>query len=470
MTCHLDSLSPELIDCIVTDLDQPDIAALRLTNRANNDKILRTRYVDCFKRKRRLWLDTSSLEAFVQLTRSSAVMCRLENLTIAGIATPAMDPVGEEDTARHRSLLTEAFSNICTRAKVSSITSLSLTIAVPRKGDGGHPRFPYQRIDSLPYTRALVLHTLESVLGALGDSGLCVSKELNLFMGLSDCGVPCDSFLGISSILPALGPSLKMLKALRVQLWPVASAQQPESLTGDAAEEEGAPLNLLGGAATMLLKLAPGLESVDIHGIGLFRMKKGNDLMNPDEELAVTTLTSLRSCSLRGMDVSERQLLTFLKQMRPSDLTLEYVAIYGGSWRRTLDHLASAESGINSYVLDDTLESGVFVHFDIPGRPKYPYKGYPKWPSVLRRSGADARTPVGYMRRPGRGIGSGDLMRWREAITKRFSSWPERYDFLRANEPPEPPMEGEVLEEVDEARLAGDRQQCTLVWDHIGVR
>lgn len=426
MNCSIDSLSIELIDLVTSHLNGRSIAALRLTNRAANCRILRTRYFDRFK-TRRLWLDTASLQAFEQLTGKADALFLPRNLIILGTARFSMKVVDE--TEQHRVLLARAFTNLRKRIETGSLASLILSVSVPEREGIVILENPNRRINSWMYIWQVAHHTFTVTLGALSDTGLEVTGELDLFTIPASCSLCYKDFLDIPKRFPGATKSLRRLKELKASLSPPARA--PPELRRSTPEEEFNginPKNVLQDIAWALPSIAPAVEGILLHWSDLNR--RWQPLLDEPDDSFVTRAMQLQRCILQGFKVSESQLLAFLKHTRPISLALEFVQMFQGNWDSILLYLSSAESGVCSFKLDDVTQGRALVHFNAPGRPKFRYRENFTWPSEITRDGDQAREPVEHCFLSGRPAISSEWQLWRAPQLDRFSI---SLDFVRSN-------------------------------------
>ncbi|OAA52918.1 F-box domain protein [Cordyceps fumosorosea ARSEF 2679] len=366
MTPSLDALSVELMQCILYNLEIADVGALRLASRAANARILRTNYPECFRTKRWLWLDTRSLQLFVRLTAVGQPACSLENLTIVGAAVSSPDELDE--TSQHRALLAKAFENLKAGSQIGALRSLALTVALRPEEDispsdeevsGSEgcksSGFPTQDFRHWPYVWDLAQQALAVTLHALGDSGLGVLEQLDLFMAPQGCSLYLQKFVDIPVQFPASMASFQGVKELKVSLSPPMKApmydgdgfvEEETEVLDDNGRAVAYPANILQDVVRTLIVMAPELETLDLHWFSLNRETRPHD-MHPDE--APATLTKpLRDCCLRGLSVSDAQLLAFLQSTRPARVHFEYMQMLGGGWDTVLQHIISASSGIKA--------------------------------------------------------------------------------------------------------------------------
>ncbi|KAJ3482730.1 hypothetical protein NLG97_g7490 [Lecanicillium saksenae] len=445
MVPSLNALSVELVDCVTSYLDFADISALRQASRAINSAVLATRYPRYFKTKGRLWLDTPSLQSFAALANTSELVCSLEALTLVSVLNP---PSAEPDeTSLHRSLLAEAFMLIKRRSKTGSLLSLTLSIA-PRL-EGTVLRSKYEKYYEAvardwKHVWNLADEALATTMYALGESSLPVSQLLDLFSGIRGCSLYFHKFADIPARFPLALASLDGLKALKVSLSPPMKLSLQRLAPGETRlfTDDGQHVphsgNVLEDTRRLLPVLTPSLESLDMHWYDLDdRSLETSALLLPDNSDAAIHGMPLKSCRLRGFKVGDVQLRDFLEKLRPASIELQHVGMVRGSWDTVLRYICSAESGIESFCLDDLLDADMqLLHFDAPGRPKFPYLGRGGGPNTLVRAGSDANQSVRYFTMTVRALGSPEVMRWKRDSLQNYGSRSGGYHFLVMNSLP----------------------------------
>ncbi|KAJ6786955.1 hypothetical protein PWT90_04592 [Aphanocladium album] len=426
MTASLNSLSVELIDLIVSHLSDPAVASLRLTHRAANNAVLQTRYLHRF-RTRRLWLKTASLQTFEQLTRLGNPVYLPQHLTLLGALR--FNKELDDQTEHQQILLACAFSNLRKRGVRGSLASLILDVSVPEEESFLVLENSQMTIDSWTYVWDVAHRTFTMAMGALSDSGLDVTQELDLFTAPISCSLCYKDFIDIPTTFPGVLKSLRGLKELKASLSRPTTVP-PELRRFDLEEQYRnlEPRNILQDIIRALVAVAPAAESVLMHWSDLNARWRPR-LDAPEEVLAVPKL-QLQRCILQGFKVSEVQLLAFLKHTRPATLELEYVQMFQGHWDRVFRYITSGESGVRSYDFDDVKEDHKIVHFNAPGDIKFRYKDAFSWPSRITRDGDRAREPIEHRLALGKVADFRQWKRWREDKLNRFSI---SLDFVRAN-------------------------------------
>ncbi|TQV91280.1 hypothetical protein IF1G_10161 [Cordyceps javanica] len=426
MSVSIDGLSVELVQLVILHLNARGVAALRLTNRAVNSRILQTNYIRRFK-TRRLWLDAASLQAFEQLTGRADVRLLPQNLIILGIARFCMEVADE--TEQHRTLLARAFANLRKRTGTGSLASIVLNVSVPEEEGIFLLEKPFTKIDSWTYIWQVAHQTFTTVFGALGETGLEVTRKLDLFTIPASCSLCYTDFIDIPKRFPGVLNSLRGLKELKASLSPPTKVP-PDMRRFDLEEEFNGinPRNILQDIARALVVIAPAVESILFHWSDL--NKRWQPLLDEPDASFVARGMQLQRCSLQGFKVSEMQLLAFLEHSCPASLELEYVQMYQGSWGPILQYISSKESGVYSYKLDDLTQGHDLVHFNAPGRPKFSYRENFTWPSAIARDGDLAKEPIEHCFMSGRGSASPGWHLWRARKLARFSI---SLDFVLSN-------------------------------------
>jgi hypothetical protein len=185
----------------------------------------------------------------------------------------------------------------------------------------------------------------------------------------------------------------------------------------------------------------PQLENLDVHWYNLNeRAPFAPPLMrNPELGKSISpTLTAsapqLKECRLRGLHVSESFLLRFLAAGRPLSLTVTDTRLVSGTYAPIFDFLTGTESPVTCFALEDNCEQNTkLVHFEVPGKPKFRYRGGNVGPSVIVRRGGHAREDLRYRLPPGRVIGAGERNRWIKAKAEEFGPLDGHYDFVGLN-------------------------------------
>lgn len=460
MASFLQKLSAELVDIIVSHLDCADIGALRLASRATNTYILRTHYPEFFKTKTRLWLDTPSLNAFVQITSTSDLVCCLENLTLTGAAKEY--PTEADETELHSALLGQAFTHLKRRSKTGALCSLVLTVALQPDEEGtpqsGSDTSEYYEDEGVLWgikNWAYIWHLAQSTFGAamhaLGHSGLSVLQELDLFSGVMGCSLYFHEFLRLPVRFPlAMVSPLVNLKALKVSLSP--SLRIPPGLTQNESlqqpriyllDDENLPIvpsdNVLQDLSCVLSLMTPALESLHVHWYKLRSQHLPHPCLQAPDEALAPFHRPLQNCTLQGIPCNSAQLHAFLKRTRPAALHLENMQLGDDSWGAVLRHICNSSNGIESYVLDDLFDGNhALHHFEGPGKPKYPYVDRGGGPNTLVRAADEARKPVVFYIWTARALGSTFRSRWLRRRRQKYGPPKPAHEFQWLNRLPEP--------------------------------
>jgi hypothetical protein len=194
-----------------------------------------------------------------------------------------------------------------------------------------------------------------------------------------------------------------------------------------------------------LSRLMPALESIDLHWFNAlgYRYKSPSHPTTPQEIEGDSPSMNLRECRIRGIYTSEADLLHFLKSTRASSVTLADVHLVSGSYVSMMDYFADPDSPVTSYHLDDIRGPRVnpwernvlqLVHFEVPGRAKFPISQDRPGPSTIDRRGSQVKDVVRYRYARGRALGSGQIMRWNRAKSLELGSRSSP-DFIHPNWP-----------------------------------
>lgn len=407
----LEALPIELIEHIVTNLDFCDISSLRLTSRTIEDKASQFSFTTLFGRKD-IGLTTTALQNFVGATGQGRLGCLLQDCTLTGIAS--FETTTPDDTAEHIRLLADAFRNLKHRSPRGGLVSLSLGLAV-RVGTEGELAPPgHQRVRRAWRTIwDAAIRTFRVTIAALGESQMSVGERLDVFGSVVGCSLPCDVFMasaGIFSSAHVFGSLRKLTLSLSA---PYRAESEPDLEWENSAQEPSAPLinqtqsrysQQVFRVIVQLCHAKLKLEDLDLHWYDLGRYISTSSLSDSPQASSIAGDTSsgtihIKGCSLRGVFISETDLLHLLQTTCPETLTLTDIHLISGTYTSILDYVNGPDSSIKSYHLDDLCEEGASrppVHFNIPGRSKFRYRGGPVGPSTLTRQAGDAKEAVGY--------------------------------------------------------------------------
>lgn len=458
----LGALPPELFDLVASHLDACDFASLRLASRILDDKVAsQRRYADLFATAAIL-LDISELEDFVQVTQGR--MCHLlQHVTIAGMAQERV-PVSHSVSARHQQLLTDAFANIKTNSSNGGIATLCLKVTARAKGSEGRLAQPPE-FGSWRAVWDAARFTFKTTMLALNQSQLRIDQELDIFSSVKGCSLAFDDFLDMSRVYSSIGNVFSRLKTIKLSLAAPKEAVPravSENVYSRTRSQESAhvvgpkvyPADILRRIAQVVSKLMPSVDDVDWHW---FNLTFGTPELSSSRSASPCIHEEIRKgkmpanalpfepmeCKLRGLYVSERDLLRFLKNACPERLTLQYVHLIEGSWEPIFQYLTSEGCRAKYYHLDDITLSTVIVHVSGPDLPKFPMSGNGGWPSTLTRQGNQLKKAIKHRLASSfqGSIQSPLRAHWQRQVGYEFGPIGSqvkvlgRYDFVKLNKP-----------------------------------
>ncbi|KAI1171143.1 hypothetical protein F4777DRAFT_566470 [Nemania sp. FL0916] len=417
MNRALEALPVELVCHIATFLDVQDVLCFRLTNHTLASKLFL--HLTRFFAYKDIELALEPLKHFAYVTGQGRMGCFLQHCTIIGVVDGNL--AGTPDADEHVRLLTEVFVNLKQHSPRTSLTSLHLSMVVRNDhseeipSDDGY----YVSIDhpSRQEVFEATLQTFNTTMISLRQSDLSVNKHLDLFSGFSECGLDSVAvlLLGQQFVSTAVFSSLKMLTMSLCS--PYISKKE-----GRAARRKRVSESLLLQCLPRLSSIMPKLEYLDFHWytIGCWRSQPPKDHMLHLNTLSQASFAFLKTCGLRGLHISESSLLEYLKAIRPTALAMKYIHLTRGTWAPIFDFLTSSGSPVKSYCLDDLVEDGKLVHFDVPGESKFRYMGIRMGPSTLTRDVDEEKEAIRYSFPTSRMMGSGEAYRWDRKLSKEF--------------------------------------------------
>ncbi|GAB7347707.1 hypothetical protein MBLNU459_g5266t1 [Dothideomycetes sp. NU459] len=434
MASYLEALPVELTERIVTLLELGDVAALRMTSRTVESKASGGSFTDYFKHKN-VELTTKSLQNFVRWTTECRLSHLLQHCTIIGIIRT--EATATRDAAEHlKSLLAEALRTLKRRCLQGRIASLCLRVAARTESAEGELCEP----NDFRNWRAVwsaALCTFNVTMGALSNSQLPVNEHLNIFGSLTGCSLACDVFLAVTK-KPALKHVFGSLRRMTLSLSAPPKAAVIHDQTG---YEFFARLNIQteSSHAKPILQsishIMPQLEVLDFHWYTLKGSTFDSSMFHPlppcqENSVTLATLHFI----LRGIYVSETDLLHFLEAFRPAAVTLTDIHLISGSYTSVFNHLTDPNSPVTAYTLDDLREECTkLVHFKVPGEAKFPYGCRTEEPSSLTRQANNSKSPIHYHFPSERPFGSAQMSIWCNRKVQRFGPPGRRYDFVRMN-------------------------------------
>ncbi|EFX03886.1 f-box domain containing protein [Grosmannia clavigera kw1407] len=458
----LNSLPIELVDLIVSYLNVKDIASLRLSCRALNEKASYGRFTTFFRRKN-IRLTTHDLERLVYVTSHGCrLACLLQECTVTGVldrgrnaCLPADDDVTLAKSTvikRHTELLTEAFGNI----KKATAPRLLTGGGDGRKTPGSGFELLHLRV-GVRYSGGVLIgvencgvdlrsvcdmaqRTFRIAMDALETTQLAVRSRLDLFHGQSRCSLNSRVFADVlhEKMVPAtsLRPVFASLQHLAVSLdMPQHTLAIPEIERGAVTEDEvghaGQATERQAYFCTEALHAAldlvtanafPQLDTLNVHWLYVLAPEKSVLEETPLLPLQsstprlLTTGRRLSSCSLSGTFTTADFLLQFLQTLQPSHVALNYSRMPTGTYDTVFSYLADPASPVTSYDLDDLVVVGdqnrVYVRFLGPITPNLSRRGFSE-STTLSRGPGEAKTNICFEPSSGWPVGSTYYGHWR---------------------------------------------------------
>jgi len=187
-----------------------------------------------------------------------------------------------------------------------------------------------------------------------------------------------------------------------------------------------------------VLHIMPQLESLAVHWYNLGEKAPFAPPFESDPRLensiSPASVPCLKEYSLRGIHVSESDLLHFLEAVRPLAVTLTNIRLVSGTYASIFSYLTDPDIPVTIYDLDDSSEQNTkLVHFEVPGNPNFKYIGSNVGPSSIVRRGSQAKEAIPYRLPPGRAIGAGERNCWLKAKAEEFGPLDGHYDFVGLN-------------------------------------
>ena len=432
----LEALPIELIEHIVTFLEPRDIASLRLTSRTIENNASHGSFTSLFKHKS-VELRKRALQKMVRVTSQGRLGCLLQHCTVTGVLRNKT--TAAYNNADYSRLLAAAFGNLKRRSQKISLASLRLCVAARSEVTDGERT---DRGDSRSWRTVwdTALHTFEVTMDALNSSQLPVTEHLDIFGSLRGCSLGCDAFLAFAPKFVSKHV-FGSLKKLTVSL--SASHEAIEEQENGAIDDESLAHSQSRRSELVLQDIIqvscimPELEILDLHWFDLGENVATSEVPSEfrNDSSAISASMPLKECSLRGIHVSESDLLQFLEAVRPTVLTLTDLRLVSGTYATIFRFLTDPESPVTYYHLDDIREGRNLVHFHIPGNSKFQYRGGTVGPSTLTRQNDQVKEAIRYRFASGRPLGSGQRTRFVISKAREFGP-PNRqylYDFMKLN-------------------------------------
>ncbi|KAI9664772.1 MAG: hypothetical protein M1821_006220 [Bathelium mastoideum] len=422
MKPSLEALPIELIEHIVTFLELDDIASLRLTSRTIENDASQGSFTALFKHKN-VELTMKTLQKMERVTSQGRLGCLLRHCTITGILRnkKAAAAAAYKDIEYSR-VLAAAFGNL--KRRTGMIASLRLSLDTRGEIINGEPI----HTDDFRSWRTVwetALCTFHVTMDALNSSQLPVIEHLDIFGSLRACSLGCDAFLTLAPKFLSTHV-FESLKRLTVSLSAPHEAVK-ENANGSNVYENIAPAQSRLSEPILqdimqVSRIMPKLEGLEIHwfNLGQFDVNSEVSSVTCHDSGARLPPPSLKECTLRGLYVSESDLLQFLNAVRPVALTLTDIRLVSGTYTAMSRFLTGPESPVTYYQLDDIREGGNLVHFNMPGRPKFPYRYDRVGPSSLTRRNSQVKEAIRYRFASGRPLGSPARARWVKEKAREF--------------------------------------------------
>lgn len=417
MSPYLEDCPNEVIEAIVVLLDLDDIRSLRQSCRSLAAKTTQNRFKSYYHSKR-VDITPYALRAFVDATQPGRLGCLVQELILVGLTNsveghnskPQYGPAETE-----LDLLSQAFNGIATNMKSGELLSLSLEVAVvqddaeqrllPAAVARGEWKFVWQ-------SAAQTFHT---TLLALTASRLPLEK-LDVFNDRQSqsCSLACDELGRIDFQDKGLAISLSSLKSLSISLsdriiedLPTAStySSQPptEKDIRKVKMKATAQSNFVGLAE--FLQLARLLDSLEIH---YYRLDTARYLLRDPyahherllkQVAGSEKLPKLKQCRLRGIYISDGDLLAFIQRTATRRPFMENVTVSSGTFRSIFDYCTRE---IEELYFDDLFEKHNMLYFRTPGQvghaqvPLHQSTGRAQVTTSLQRVGAEVKQPIIY--------------------------------------------------------------------------
>ncbi|KAL3462350.1 hypothetical protein BJX64DRAFT_259363 [Aspergillus heterothallicus] len=459
MTVGLTSCPPEVIGGIVSLLDLTDVGSLRLASRCLRAKATQSQFRSRFRSKR-VKVTGPGLERLAVVTQNGWLGCEISDLTLVGVvhniedleeavlATPDDPRKTDLETLQERQrsyeqllesgklaqILRKAFKNIATNNSTGKLISLSLELIVYLTNAqdelaplAGGPWRPIWKIAA---------ETARLVFSALRDSNLRID-HLTIFnsAGLHRCSIAGNKLSSLDYAIEGLVIPLHSLQSLSISvservldvklddLLDDDSEYEVTSEDEDQAREEATrkandERNFTGLAS--LIHACKNLKYLDIHHC---RANLGYPFAKiPNERLfqrmaALDSLPQLEGCGLRGVWLTEDDLLAFLRRVSSSlrRFEMETVTMTSGTFESIFELLTAANTSADSntdavdaavpfpnlqYLYFDTLRVGKgLVFFTGVGEPRYPtYNWEPAHGgnTLSRKGNAEVKKPIAF--------------------------------------------------------------------------
>nr|POE47124.1 hypothetical protein CFP56_00456 [Quercus suber] len=390
MSPSLENLPPELVENIVSCLSFDDTTSLRLSSRTLATLASQRSFLKQFDTGKIL-LTEDSIRHLIEIMGPGRPANRLQHCTISAIAMGRnlANRIPKKRQAALCLLLTEAFTKLRASSRRQALASLCLRVDI-MPGSELKPR----ALGSWKWRDIwhLASITFEITMKALLQSGLTVDTHLDCFGTLRGCSLSEEAFWWFMR-RAARELGVANLRCLTASLSP-SVAPWTSVLT-----DKGRPISILRHVMDILSDL-PMLQCLDLHWHEFSPWHTTSLAASSADVADLRSCDSyqLAECCLRGLYISEENLLCFLQKTRPKTLKLVSVSLVSGTWRPIFDYITGEDSLTTFLYLDDLFEGGRgdFVHYQVPGLPKFPYAQDRPGPSTLLRDSDINQTPILY--------------------------------------------------------------------------
>jgi hypothetical protein len=339
----LESCPDLIIELVTASLELGDIQNLRLAAKALSEKASGGRFRRLCESKH-VDVSVDALQAFISGLQSCSVLLPVKRLWLTGLFPTQSEPLRQKE--KELGLLVEAFNEMVKHSGGAALESLTLRVAVIGEDDARS--LPVEVIDSTIQKRMLTcaVETWQSTLRALTASQLPVGK-LNAFndTDMQQCGLPYHHIWLNRSQHKDLAASLKPLTFLSLSFCR-SKLDNDDDIEGKFFDD-----------VTKLVSLCPDLNHIELHYfLGGYSLSRAHSDTIFHRMLDLGTLPRLTRCILRGISSDEEDLLRFIKETKPSHLSLETVNLRSGTFAPIIDYCTSDEADIKSLLFDTLYE------------------------------------------------------------------------------------------------------------------
>lgn len=441
MSPCLEDCPTEIVEAISILLDLTDIQSLRQSCKSLATKIAHGHFKSYYRSKR-IDLTLHALRAFVSATQAGRLGCLVEELVLVGLVNLAEEQNTGSNPELHLAtakaeldLLSKAFNALTASKKSREFISLSLEVEVVQDKLRLLPAAVTGEGWKCVWRRAA--WTFHITVDALAASRLPL-EQLNVFNShqSQSCSLACEELSRAVFQDQGLATSFASLKSLSISLsdriienLPAFDFSQPvkEKDIREAESKATAKSNFVGVAT--FLELACSLDSLEIHFYWLntahFYLRNP---YTPNEHLLKQAaksknLPKLKQCKLRGIYISDKDLLAFIQHTATRRLFLQNVAITSGKFRPVFDYCTGKATGLEELHFDYLLEKHHVLYFPTPSQVGQ-ITGSGKSTTSLQRVGDEVKHPIIYHYHQGR---SQDTPRTRALQLQQRKEYGPRY-------------------------------------------